>query len=130
MSKTASPIRTVGPEERKTLPGPAGSPFVRQEMFGDGRVWVGMVTTEPGGASPWHHHGEHETYVYILEGEATVEFGAGGSQHLHATADGSLHIVPPGVPHREINTGSTANRMLVVRIGAGPAVVPLDGPPE
>ena len=117
MSKTAQSIRTITPEERKTLPGPTGTPFVRQEMFGDGHVWVGMVTTEPGGTSPWHHHGENETYVYILEGEATVEFGAGGNRRLHATADGSLHIVPAGVPHREINTGSTPNRMLVVRIG-------------
>ena len=130
MSKPALSVRTVRPADRKTLPGPAGSPFVRQEMFSDGHVWLGIVTTEPGTASPWHHHGKHETYVYILEGEATVEFGAGGTGRLHATSDGSLHIVPPGLPHREINTGSTINRMLVVRIGEGPAVVPLDGPPE
>lgn len=130
MSKSAPSIRTITPEERKTLPGPPGLPFVREEMFGDGHVWVGMVTTEPGCASPWHHHGDHETYVYILEGEATVEYGAGGSEKMHATADGSLHIVPRGFAHREINTGSTQNRMLVVRIGEGPAVVPLDGPPE
>ncbi|HXI02150.1 MAG TPA: cupin domain-containing protein [Candidatus Saccharimonadales bacterium] len=130
MSESARSIRTVRPGDRKTLAGPAGSPFVRQEMFGDGHVWVGMVTTEPGGASPWHHHGEHETYVYILEGEATVEYGPGGTGRLLATADGSLHIVPPGLPHREINTGSTPNRMLVVRVGEGPAVVQLDGPPK
>lgn len=130
MSKSATSIRTVTPPEQRVLPGPAGSPFVRKEMFGDGHVWVGTVTTEPGGTSPWHHHGENETYVYILEGEATVEFGPGGSRRLHATADGSLHIVPPGVPHREINTGATRNRMLVVRVGQGPAVVSLDGPPQ
>jgi uncharacterized RmlC-like cupin family protein len=129
MPKTAHSIRTVKPDERQTLPGPDGSPFVRQEMFGNGHVWVGMVTTEPGGASPWHHHGKHETYVYLLDGEATVEFGRGGMGRLEATADGSLHIIPPGVAHREINTGSTPNRMIVVRVGEGPAVVPLDGPP-
>jgi len=130
MPKPAQSLRTVRPEERTTLPGPPGAPFVRQEMFGDDHVWVGMVTTEPGGASPWHHHGEHTTYVYILEGEATVEFGPGGSDRIQATADGSLHILPPGFAHREINTGSTRNRMLVMRVGQGPPVVPLDGPPE
>lgn len=129
MPRLDQSIRTIGPKQRKTLPGPEGSPFVREEMFADGAVWLGMVTTEPGSASPWHHHGEHETYVYVLEGEATVEFGPGGSRRLHATADGSLHIVPAGLPHREINTGSTPNRMLVVRVGEGPAVVPLEGPP-
>ncbi len=112
------------------MPGPPGAPFVRQEMFGDGHVWVGMVTTEPGTTSPWHHHGEHETYVYILEGEATVEFGSGGAARMHATADGSLHIIPAGLAHRELNTGSAPNRMLVVRVGDGPSVIPLDGPPE
>jgi uncharacterized RmlC-like cupin family protein len=130
MSKTTQSIRTVRPEERKTLPGPPGAPFVRQEMFGDGHVWVGMVTTEPGTSSPWHHHGEHETYVYVLEGEAIVEYGPGGAERMHATADGSLHIISPGTAHREINPGSTPNRMIVVRVGEGPSVFPLDGPPE
>jgi len=97
-------------------------------MFGDGRVWLGIVTTEPGGASPWHHHGAHEIYVYVLEGEATVEYGAGGRERLRATADGSLHVLPAGLAHREINTGSEPNRLLVVRVGEGPALVPLEGP--
>ncbi len=130
MPKSTPSVRTIRPEERKTLPGPAGAPFLRQEMFGDGHFWMGMVTTEPGAASPWHHHGTHDTYVYILEGEATLEFGPGGTGRLYATADGSLIVVPPGFPHREVNTGSTPNRMIVVRVGEGPAVVPLDGPPE
>lgn len=128
MSEDTSAIRSVSPEQRVTLPGPPGAPFVREQMFGDGHVWIGMVTTEPGAASPWHHHGQHETYVYILEGVATVEFGEDGSKTLQASADGSLHIVPAGVAHREINHGSTANRILVMRVGEGPPVVPLDGP--
>lgn len=130
MSKLSNSIRTVRPEDRTTLPGPADAPFVRQEMFGDGRVWVGMVTTEPGSASPWHHHGAHETYVYLLEGEAMVEYGSGGNERVHATADGSLHIVPPNLAHREVNTGAIPNRMIVVRVGTGPALIPLDGPPD
>lgn len=129
MANEAPAIRTVKPEERRTLPGPEGSPFVRQEMVGDGHVWVGIVTTEPGGASPWHHHGLHDTYVYVLEGEAIVEHGPGGKERLRATADGSLHVLPAGLAHRESNPGATPNRMLVVRVGEGPPVVPLDGPP-
>lgn len=122
-------IRIIGPDQRTRLPGPPGAPFMRDEMFADGRVWVGVVTTEPGGASPWHHHGAHETYAYMLEGEATVEFGPGGAQRLTARADGSLFVVPGGFPHREVNTGSVPNRILIMRVGEGPPVVPLDGPP-
>jgi len=129
MTETRKTIQSVRADQRETLPGPPGAPFVRERMFGDGHVWVGMVTTEPGGASPWHHHGEHETYVYVLEGEATVEFGAGGTGRIRAQADGALHIVPAGLPHREINTGPTPSRILVFRVGRGPAVVPLEGPP-
>lgn len=129
MPKISPTIRTVRPEQRTRLAGPPDAPFVREEMYGGDGVWVDMVTTEPGGASAWHHHGKHETYVYMLEGEATVEFGRGGSNRIRATADGSLHIVPAGFAHREVNTGSVPNRILVFRIGEGPPVVPLDGPP-
>ena len=128
MATRRQSVMTIRPDQRATLPGPAGAPFVREEFFGDGHVWLGMVATQPGGTSPWHHHGEHETYVYVLEGEATVEYGEGGSTRITARADDSLHIVPAGLVHREINTGSIPNRMLVMRVGEGPAVVPLDGP--
>ena len=129
MTDARDSITTIGPGDRKLLPGPPGAPFVREEMFGDGHVWMGVVTTEPGGASPWHHHGQHETYVYVLEGEATVEYGPDGTSRLRATADGSLHILPAGLAHREINTGPDPNRILVVRVGEGPAVIPVEAPP-
>jgi len=128
MSGDEVTIRTIPADGRTVLPGPPGAPFVREEMFGDGHVWVGVVKTEPGGASPWHHHGEHETYVYMLAGEATVEYGRGGERRLRAIADGSLHVIPRGLAHREINTGAEPNQILVVRVGEGPPVVPLDGP--
>jgi len=128
MAADPETITSIRPDQRTALPSPPGAPFVREQYYGDDRVWVGEVVTEAGGASPWHHHGEHQTYVYVLEGEATVEFGPGGSKRMTANADGSLHIVPPGLPHREINTGPTKNRILIMRVGEGPPVVPLDGP--
>jgi uncharacterized RmlC-like cupin family protein len=129
MPADPSAIRVLSADQHTRLPGPPGSPFQRDEMFANEQVWVGVVTTEPGGASPWHHHGAHETYAYVLEGEASVEFGQGGAQRLTAHADGSLIVVPGGVPHREVNTGVTPNRILVMRVGGGPPVVPVAGPP-
>ncbi len=128
MSIDRNTVTTIGPNQRTRLPGPPGAPFIREQMFGDERVWIGQVTTEPGGASPWHHHGAHETYVYVLEGEATVEFGPDGARRMTAYADGSLHVLPGGLVHREINTGSTPNRLLVMRVGEGPSVFPVEGP--
>lgn len=128
MSTDAKSISIIRPDERTRLPGPAGAPFVREQMFANEQTWVGIVTTEPGAASPWHHHGAHETYAYVLEGEASIEFGPDGSQRMTARADGSLIVVPGGLAHREVNTGSTPNRILIMRVGEGPAVIPVDGP--
>ena len=123
---TKQTITTIRPDQRTPLPGPADSPFVREEYFSDGHVWIGHVTTEPGSATPWHHHGAHETYAYLLSGEARVEFGEDGSQSRHVTADGSIHVIPAGLVHREINVGSEKNHFLIIRVGEGPAVVPVE----
>ncbi len=123
-AETLASILTISPSERTVLPGPPGAPFVREQCVDDGHVWVGIVTTEPGTSSPWHHHGEHTTYAYVLEGEGTIEFGDGESKKI--TADGTLGVVPKGLVHREINTGSTKNKFLIMRVGDGPTVVPVE----
>jgi len=121
-------IRLIAPSDRRSLEGPPELPFRREEYVGREGLWIGEVTTEPGGASPWHHHGNHTTYGYVLEGEASVEYGEGGTERQTAYSDGSLIVVPPGLVHREVNTGSAPNRLLIFRVGEGPAVVPADDP--
>jgi uncharacterized RmlC-like cupin family protein len=34
---------------------------LREQAFSTEDVWVGLVTTEPGEMSAWHHHGDHDT---------------------------------------------------------------------
>lgn len=128
MSEATLTVRTVRPEQRMPVPGPENAPFLREQCFDDGHVWMGIVTTQAGAATPWHHHGDYDTYAYVLEGEATLEFGKNGSQHITARADGSSHLIPKGCVHRELNSGSTPNRILILRVGHGPAVVPQAGP--
>ena len=119
-------ITTIRAEQRITLPGPPDSPFVREEYFSNGHIWIGHVSTEPGSATPWHHQGDHDTYAYMLSGEARVEFGTDGSESRDITADESLHILPAGLVHREINVGKEKNHFLIIRVGEGPAVVPVE----
>ncbi len=114
----------IPPEAFSTLPEPPNAPFVRKQCFDDGHLWMGVVTTEVGATSPWHHHGEYDTLVYALEGEGTLEFGEGGRQSIRFQADGSVVMIPKGVVHREINTGSVPNKALVVRVGEGQSVIP------
>ena len=124
-------VASIGAQQRTRLPSPPGSPFVREEVVSEDGLWIGIVTTEPGGASPWHHHGEHTTYAYVLEGTAVVETapaGGGEIERVHVAADGSFHVIPPGLVHREINDGETKNRFIIIRRGHGPPVVPVDPP--
>jgi mannose-6-phosphate isomerase-like protein (cupin superfamily) len=125
LTDALSTVLLIGPQDRTVLPGPANAPFRRELCYDDGHAWVGIVTTEPGSASPWHHHGDYDTFAYLLEGEAVVEFGDDG-QSLHLSPDESVGIVPKGLPHRELNPGTVPNKFLIVRVGHGPAVIPVE----
>jgi len=50
----------------------------RRQAFAKPGLWAGIATTQPGLASGWHHHGGHDTIVYVLSGRVAVESGEGG----------------------------------------------------
>ena len=54
--------------------------------------WVGVVHTESGATSGWHHHGDWDTYVYIASGAQRVEFGGGGQENLLAGPGDVIHV--------------------------------------
>ena len=80
-------------------------------------MWSGTVDTEPGAVSGWHHHGEHETTLYIVAGRMRLESGP----------DDFLHV-PAGAVHRESNPSGERSRAVVVRCGSGTPTVNVDGP--
>lgn len=123
-------VTVIPPGDRAALPAPPGAGFIRQACIDDGHVWAGFVSTEPGTASPWHHHGDYTTYILPLLGGGVIELGAGGSEQVELCADGTVYVIPPGLVHREINTGTTKNQAFIVRVGHGPAVVPAEGPTD
>jgi hypothetical protein len=61
---------------------------------------VGVVHTEAGMVSGWHHHGGYETVIYVLTGLLRMEFGPGGATTVVA-GPGDFVYVPTGVVHRE-----------------------------
>ena len=103
-----------------------GRPGPRELAAGPG-VWIGVGRTPAGGGSPWHTHGDRTAYVYVLAGAARVEFGAGGQESVAAQAS-DLLVVPPGIVHREANAGTGESAALVVLVGEGEPMVPVDGP--
>jgi uncharacterized RmlC-like cupin family protein len=71
----------------------------RQVAFEAPGLWAGVVHTDPGATSGWHHHGEHETSLFVVRGRMRLEFGAGGR-----------------------------TRAVIARAGAGVPTVNVDGP--
>jgi uncharacterized RmlC-like cupin family protein len=73
-----------------------------------------LVRIQPGVRSQAHSHGEHESAVYVLEGEVVTWFGEGLIKHATARP-GDFVFIPAGVPHVAANYGSVDAVALVAR---------------
>lgn len=89
--------------------------------------WFGHVEASPETMSGWHHHGDNVTLGYVLKGELTLEFGPGGRDRV-VVHEGEYFEVPKHSVHREGNMMSDTGEAVLVRIGEGPVVFPVDGP--
>jgi hypothetical protein len=64
----------------------------RRRAFAATGLWAGVVHTDPGTVSGWHHHGDHETVIYVLTGSLRMEFGPGGAETVEAAPGDFLHV--------------------------------------
>jgi uncharacterized RmlC-like cupin family protein len=88
-------------------------------------MWAGIFVVEPSAKTGIHHHGQQETIVYVLEGEALVRWGHRGEYSAIVGAGDFLHV-PSWLPHQEINpSGEKPFRWVVVRSTPEPIVVNL-----
>jgi quercetin dioxygenase-like cupin family protein len=118
-----SEARVIRPGDLAT--GPPTPGVQRLEAFAGEDRWIGRATSEPGVTSGWHHHGQHETYFYVLAGATRVDIQGGQPFEVRA---GDFAYVPAGVVHRETSIGEMTLDAVVVRIGSGPQVFPVDDP--
>jgi hypothetical protein len=79
--KAQSTIRVVHPAELSTetqqTPGSLRMSAIAATHGIVSSIWAGVFVVEPLGKTGIHHHGEQDTVVYVLEGEACVRGGAG-----------------------------------------------------
>jgi uncharacterized RmlC-like cupin family protein len=108
-------------------PGPPTAGMDRRQLLEHGDRWLGWVQTDAGLAGGWHHHGERDSYIYVLRGTVTIEYGAAASDRLTASA-GDVIFNPARVVHREITSPDGPAELFVIRIGTGPLNVNVDGP--
>lgn len=87
----------------------------RQAFAGDNRR-VGHVETQPGEWSGWHHHGETDTYLYVLAGglesrsalPASASTSAPGTSRTCRPASSTGSAPHPASPVRSSWSGSAA----------------------
>ena len=99
----------------------------RRQLFDHEDRWVGWVRTDAGLAGGWHHHGARDSYIHVLRGRVTIEYGPTGREQVTAVA-GDFIFNPARMVHREITAPDEPAEFFVVRVGTGPQNVNVDGP--
>jgi len=118
-------VRRIPPGERtEGAPTPG---MTREQAIATDAMWSGIVLTQPGMVSGWHHHGAYETAIYVLSGTMRIESGPDGRDVIDARV-GDFVYVPREAIHRESNPGDERCRAVVVRSGSGDPVINVDGP--
>jgi uncharacterized RmlC-like cupin family protein len=121
----SDPVSLIRPEGR--VEGDHTPGMMREQAVVTGDMWAGLVITEPHMVSGWHHHGDHETSIYVISGALRMESGSEGKSVVDATA-GDFLYVPREAIHRESNPGDVESQIVVVRVGQGLTVVNVEGP--
>jgi uncharacterized RmlC-like cupin family protein len=119
-----TPVRKVAADE--LTPGHPTPGMSREQAIVLDDLWSGRVRTDPGATSGWHHHGDHDTVVYVVHGAFRVETSTAVVQG----DPGDFVHVPAHTVHRESNPTGEIAEVVLVRRGTGPVVVNVDGPSD
>jgi uncharacterized RmlC-like cupin family protein len=120
-------VRVVRAEERRIPKDGQTAGMTREAALSADGLWVGVVRTAPGMISGWHHHGDYETYAFVVSGRGRMEFGADGREVVEATTGDFLHV-PSRVIHRESNPTEEESVLVLFRVGSGEPVFNVSGP--
>lgn len=87
---------------------------IAAETVGSKGICMHLLTIPPGGRAKAHMHENHETAIYVLEGEAIALYGD-HLQHHAVTKAGDLFYIPAGVPHLPINLSDKPISAVIAR---------------
>jgi len=100
--------------------------ITRQMEQVDEEVSLALATIAPNVMSSWHHHGDHTSCVYVMNGRLHIDWGPSGQESVDL-GKGDFYVVSPNTIHREGNTGSDDVQLAAFYLGTGPVVVKKDG---
>jgi uncharacterized RmlC-like cupin family protein len=86
---------------------------VSADTVGSAGLYSSVVTTGPGARTRIHHHGECETSIFILAGQARYTWGPTGLEEAMDAEAGDFVYIPAGEIHVEENA-SDAEPLVVV----------------
>jgi uncharacterized RmlC-like cupin family protein len=116
MTETSTPTcRVIRPDD--TYDGKQGLTYfcgVAAETVGSKGICMHLLTIPPGARAKAHLHENHETAIYILDGEALTLYGD-RLQHRMINRAGDLVYIPAGVPHLPINLSGKPASAVIAR---------------
>jgi uncharacterized RmlC-like cupin family protein len=86
---------------------------VSAQSAGAQGICMHLLRIPPGGRAKAHLHENHETAIYVLEGEGAMWYGPQLEEHM-VTKAGDFIYIPAGVPHLPYNTSEIEECVAVV----------------
>lgn len=83
-------------------PGMFRQAAINHARVGAQKIWAGTVTIQPDAKTGVHHHGELESVIFVVRGNARMRWGE-RLEYVAEAGPGDFIFVPPFVPHQEIN---------------------------
>jgi uncharacterized RmlC-like cupin family protein len=73
-----------------------------------------LLTLQPGDRAKAHLHENHETAIYLLEGESEMWYGDRLEHHV-VVRQGEMVYIPAGVPHLPANRSGAPCTVVLAR---------------
>ncbi len=107
-------------------PGMDRAAAITRATAGANKLWAGTVSIRADAKTGAHHHGDLESIIYIISGQARMRWGE-ELEYVCEAGPGDFIYVPPYVPHQEINANSDEPlECVLVRSDQDSVVVNLD----
>jgi uncharacterized RmlC-like cupin family protein len=86
---------------------------ISAESAGAKGLCMHLLTMSPGERAKAHLHENHETAIYVIQGEGAMWYGPNLTEHLIVKA-GELLYIPAGMPHLPYNPSKTQPCVAVI----------------